>query len=89
MSHMCSCTHPKPRCFLFSRIAGSFGSCVNFSEISLLTISLKTNKKKNPCACYGMVFAWEQTYLTELLCSTINGVDAPIDFIGCASMRLN
>lgn len=44
---MCSCTHPKPCCFLFSRIAGSVGSCVNFCEISLLTISLKTNKKKN------------------------------------------
>lgn len=47
MSHMCSCTHPKPCCFLFSRIAGNVGSCVNFSEISLLTISLKTNKKKH------------------------------------------
>lgn len=88
MSHMCSCTHPKPCCFLFSRIAGNVGSCVNFSEISLLTISLKKKQKKT-CACYGMVFAWEQTYLTELLCSTINGVDALIDFIGCASMRLN
>lgn len=86
MSHMCSCTHPKPCCFLFSRIAGSVGSCVNFCEISLLTISLKKQKKKT-CACYGMVFAWEQTYLTELLCSIINGVDALIDFIGCA--RLN
>lgn len=47
MSHMCSCTHPKPCCFLFSRIAGNVGSCVNFSEISLLTISLKKKKKNH------------------------------------------
>lgn len=67
MSHMCSCTHPKPCCFLFSRIAGNVGSCVNFSEISLLTISLKTNKKKSMCLLWdGICMGADLSYRAPL-----------------------
>ncbi len=39
--------------------------------------------------CYGRVFAWVQTYLTELLCLAIKRADTLINWPGFESLRLH